>query len=57
MKLTIFMYLHESENRKVLRARNSVFWLNFKEFLDYIKKRHICHALPFFFHSRYLLQT
>ena len=57
MKLTIFMYLHESENRKVLRARNSVFWLNFKEFLDYIKKRHICHALPSFFHSRYLLQT
>ena len=29
MKLTTIMYLHESVNRKALRARNSVFWLNF----------------------------
>ena len=28
MKLTTIMYLHESVNRKPLRARNSVFWLN-----------------------------
>ena len=27
MKLTTIMYLHESVNRKALRARNSVFWL------------------------------
>ena len=42
MKLTTIMYLQESVNRKPLRARNSVFG-----FLDYIKNRHICHALPF----------
>ena len=37
MKLsTIIMYLHESINRKPLRARNSVFWRNVYEFLDYI---------------------
>ena len=28
MKLTTIMYLHESVNRKALRARNSFFWLN-----------------------------
>ena len=28
MKLTPIMYLHESVNRKALRARNSFFWLN-----------------------------
>ena len=44
MKLTTIMYLHESVNRKPLRARNSVFWRNVYEFLDYIKNRHICHA-------------
>ena len=44
MKLTTIMYLHESVNWKPLRARNSVFWRNVYEFLDYIKNRHICHA-------------
>ena len=29
MKLTTIMYLHECVNRKALRSRNSVFWLNF----------------------------
>ena len=28
MKLTTVMYLHESVNRKALRARNAFFWLN-----------------------------
>ena len=28
MKLTPIMYIHESVNRKALRARNSFFWLN-----------------------------
>ena len=28
MKLITVMYLHENVNRKALRARNSVFWLN-----------------------------
>ena len=28
MKFTTIMYLHESVNRKALRARNSFFWLN-----------------------------
>ena len=28
MKLTTIMYLHESINRKTVRARNSFFWLN-----------------------------
>ena len=28
MKLTTIIYLHESVNRKALRARNSFFWLN-----------------------------
>ena len=28
MKLTTIMYLHESVNRKSLRARNSFSWLN-----------------------------
>ena len=45
MKLTTIMYLHESVNRKALRARNPVFWLNFLEFLDYIKNCHASHAL------------
>ena len=46
MKLTTIVYLHESVNRKLLRSRNSVFWCNVSEFLDYIKNHHICHALP-----------
>ena len=46
MKLTTIIYLHESVNRKALRARNLAFWLTFLEFLDYIKNCHICHALP-----------
>ena len=29
MKLATIMYLHESWNRKALRARSSIFWLNF----------------------------
>ena len=37
MKLTTIIYLHASVNRKALGARNSVFWLNFQEFLDYIQ--------------------
>ena len=45
MKLTTIMYLHDSVNRKPLQARSSVFWRNVYEFLDYIKNRHICHAL------------
>ena len=45
MKLTTIIYLYEHVNRKPLR--NSVFWRNIYEFLDYIKNRHICHALPF----------
>ena len=44
MKLTTIMYLHESVNRKPLRARNSFFWRNVYEFLDYIKNHYICHA-------------
>ena len=28
-------------------ARNSVFWLNFLEVLDYINNRRICLALPY----------
>ena len=28
MKLTTIMYLHENVNRRVLRVRNSFFWLN-----------------------------
>ena len=47
MKLTMIMYLHESVNRKPLRARNSVSWRNIYEFLDYIKNCHISHILPF----------
>ena len=45
VKLTTIMYLYESVKRKPLR--NSVFWRNVYEFLDYIKNCHICHALPF----------
>ena len=45
MKLTRIIYLHKSVNRKPLRARNSIFWRNVYEFLDYIKNRHKCHAL------------
>ena len=44
MKLTTIMYLHESVNRKPLRVKNSVFWRNVYEFLDYVNNRHICHA-------------
>ena len=29
LKLTTIMYLHESVNRKALRARNSDLWVNF----------------------------
>ena len=47
-KLTTIMHLHESVNRKPLKARNLVFWLNLYEFLDYIENHHICHALPSF---------
>ena len=39
IKLTTIMYLYESVNRKPLR--NSVFWRNVYEFLDYIKNRHV----------------
>ena len=46
MKLTTIMYLHESVNRKPLRAKNSVFRGNVYKFLDYIKNRHTCHTLP-----------
>ena len=46
MKLTTIMYVHESVNRRDLRARNSVFWCNVYEFLDYITDCHICHPLP-----------
>ena len=46
MKLTTIMYVHESVNQRDLRARNSVFWCNVYEFLDYITDCHICHALP-----------
>ena len=46
MKLTTIIYLQMSVNRKPLRARNSGFWCNVYEFLDYIKNHHICHALP-----------
>ena len=46
MKLTTIMYLHESVNRKVARARNLVFWSNFLECLDYIKNCYIYHVLP-----------
>ena len=45
MKLTMIMYIHESINQKLFRVKNSVFWLNVYEFLDYVKNRHICHAL------------
>ena len=45
MNLTTTMYRHENVNRKALRARNSVFWIYFLGFLDYIKNCHICHTL------------
>ena len=45
LKLIMIMCLHESVNRKPLKARNSVFWRDVYEFLDYIKNRHICHVL------------
>ena len=46
MKLTTITYLHESVNQKPLRARNSVFWLNIYEFLDFIKnRRNVMHNL------------
>ena len=38
MKLTTIMYLHEKVNQKALEAGNSVFWLNFYNFLDYIEQ-------------------
>ena len=41
MKVTAIMCLHDSVKQKVLGARNSVFWLSFKEFLDYITNCHI----------------
>ena len=41
MKRITIMHLHESVNRKALRARNSVFYRNAYKFLDYIR-----HALP-----------
>ena len=47
MKLTMITYLHESVNKKPLRARSLVFWGNVYEFIDSIKNYHICHALPF----------
>ena len=47
MKLTTIMYLHESENKKNFRARNSGFWSNVYKFIDSIENHHICHALPF----------
>ena len=40
MKLTTIMYLHESVNRRKFSFRRKVY-----EFLDYIKNRHIWHAL------------
>ena len=46
MKLITIMDLHESANRKPLRAQNSVFWRNVYVFLDCIKNRYINHALP-----------
>ena len=46
MKLTTIMYIHENVTRKPLRVRNLVFWRNVCEFLDSIKNRQICHALP-----------
>ena len=46
MKLSTIMYLHESVNGKPLRAKNTVFWRNISENLDYIKDRHIYLALP-----------
>ena len=47
MKLISIIFLHESVNRKLLRARNSVFWRNAYGFLGYIEYRHKFHALPF----------
>ena len=46
MKLTTIVHLHKSVNQKPLRVKNSVFWCNVYEFLDYIKNHYICHALP-----------
>ena len=46
MKLTTIVYHYKSVKRKPLRAKNSVFWCNVYEFLDYIKNHQICHALP-----------
>ena len=40
------MYPDESVNQKPDGASNPAFWLNLQEFLDYIKNRHTCHALP-----------
>ena len=47
MKFTMIMDLHESVNKKPLRARSLVFWGNVYEFIDSIKNHHICRALPF----------
>ena len=46
MKLTTIMYLHESVNRKPLRARNSAFCRDVYQFFGHIKNPHICHELP-----------
>ena len=46
MKLTTIMYLRENVNRKPFGAKNLAFQRNVYEFSDYIKNRHICHALP-----------
>ena len=45
MKLTTIMYLYESDRKPV--RKSAFFWRNVYEFLDYIKNRHIYHALPF----------
>ena len=45
---TTIMYLQESVNQKPLKARNSVFGLNFLEYLNYIKKpTHVMNDLAF----------
>ena len=48
-KVSIFLSARVLPLLKILPewARNSAFWFNFYEFLDYIKIRHICHALPY----------
>ena len=56
-KLITIMYLQNSVNRKPLKAKNSVFWCNVYECLDFMKNHHIHHALVPWKTSQYRSKT